>query len=55
MSFLNIKDPKKRDAVVADYLATVKRIQQRDLNEKVQDLARDENLMEMDRYIMVRT
>ena len=29
MSFFNIKDPKKRDAVVADYLATVKRLQQR--------------------------
>ena len=47
MSFLNIKDPKKRDAVVADYLATVKRLQQRNLNEKAQDLARDENLKEM--------
>jgi len=47
MSFLNITDPKKRDAVVADYLATVKRLQQRNLNEKAQDLARDENLKEM--------
>ena len=46
MSFLNIKDPKKRDAVVADYLATVKRIQQRNLNEKAQALARDEDLKE---------
>ena len=47
MSFFNIKDPKKRVAVVADYLATVKRLQQRNLNEKAQDLARDENLKEM--------
>ena len=47
MSFLNITDPKKRDAVVADYLATVKRLQQRNLNEKAQDLARNENLNEM--------
>ena len=47
MSFFNIKDPKKRDAVVADYLATVKRLQQRNLNEKAQDLARDENLKEI--------
>ena len=38
---------KKYDAVVADYLATVKRLQQRNLNEKAQDLARDENLKEM--------
>ena len=47
MSFFNIKDPKKRDAVVADYLATVKRIRQRNLNEKAQDLARDEDLKEL--------
>ena len=47
MSFLNIKDPKKRDAVITDYLATVKRLQQQNLNEKAQDLARDENLKEM--------
>ena len=47
MSFFNIKDPKKRDAVVADYLATVKRIRQQNLNEKAQDLARDEDLKEI--------
>ena len=47
MSFIDIKDPKKRDAIVADYLATVKRIQQRNLNEKAQDLARNEELKEM--------
>ena len=47
MSFLNIQDPKKRDAIVTDYLALVKRLQQRDLNEKAQDLARDEDLKEM--------
>ena len=40
MSFIDIKDPKKRDAIVADYLATVKKIQQRNLNERAQDLAR---------------
>ena len=38
MSFLDIKDPKKRDAIVSDYLATVKRLQQKNLNEKAQDL-----------------
>ena len=47
MSFLNIKDPKKRDVIVADYLAMVKILQQRNLNEKAKDLARDENLNEM--------
>ena len=39
MSFIVIKDPKKRD-----YLATVKKIQQRNLNESAQDLARQDDL-----------
>ena len=47
MSFLDIKDPKKRDAIVADYLATMNRIQQRNLNEKAQDLAHSDELKEM--------
>ena len=44
MSFLNIQDPAKRDAVVADYLATVRSLQQDNLNKKAQDLAREEDL-----------
>ena len=44
MSFIDIKDPKKSDAIVADYLATVKKIQQRNLNEGAQDLARQDDL-----------
>ena len=44
MSFLNIKDPKKRDAIVSDYLATVKRLQQKNLNEKAQDLVRRDDI-----------
>ena len=40
MSFLNITDPKKRDSIVDDYLATVKRLQHRDINEREQDLNR---------------
>ena len=44
MSFLDIKDPKKRDAIVSDYLATVKRLQQRNLNEKAQDLVRRDDI-----------
>ena len=34
MYFLNIKDPELRDAKIADYLATVKRLQQRNLEER---------------------
>ena len=37
MSFLNISDPKKRDVIVADYLATVKRIKNRNLQERAND------------------
>ena len=44
MSFLNIKDPNERDAIVKEYLATVKRIQQKNLNEKAQDLVRTEDI-----------
>ena len=44
MSFLNIKDPEKRDAIVSDYLATVKRLQQKNLNEKAQDLVRRDDI-----------
>ena len=40
MSFLSIDDPKKRDAVVSDYLATVKRLQKKNWNEKAEDLVR---------------
>ncbi len=44
MSFLNIKNPNERDAIVKEYLATVKRIQQKNLNEKAQDLVRTEDI-----------
>ena len=48
MSFLNIEDPKKRDAIVADYLEMVKRLQKENLNEKTQDyLVRKDELKEM--------
>ena len=40
MSFLDIPNGKKRDAVVTDYLATVNRIKQRNLNDKAKDLGR---------------
>ena len=44
MSFIDIKDPKKRDAIIADNLATVKKIQRRNLKEKAQELARQNDL-----------
>ena len=47
MSFLNITDPKKRDSIVADYLVTVNRLQHRDINERAQDLVRQDDLNRM--------
>ena len=44
MSFLNIEDPKKRDAVVAEYLATVKRIQNRNFQDRAKDFAYKEGI-----------
>ena len=35
MSFYKITDPDKRDAMVADYTATLKRLKQRNLNERI--------------------
>ena len=47
MSFLNITNVKKRDNIVAIYLATVKRLQHRDINERAQDLVRQDDLNRM--------
>ena len=44
MSFINIKDPKKRDAIVAEYLATVKRLQNRGIAERTYDLTRTKEI-----------
>ena len=44
MSFLKITNPKKRDAVVADFIATKKRILQRNLDERVKDVAQEEEI-----------
>mgnify|MGYP001307937683 CR=1 FL=1 len=44
MSFLDIEDPKKRDVIVSDYLATVKRLRQKNLNEKAEDLVRQDDI-----------
>ena len=37
MSFLNIKDSKKRDAIVAEYLETMHRLKERNLQERAHD------------------
>ena len=40
MSFIDIKDPTKRDEIVADYVATIHRVQQRNEDEKSVGLAK---------------
>ena len=44
MSFYRITDPKKRDAMVADYIATVKRIKERNLEERLGSLANQNDI-----------
>ena len=44
MAFIDIKDPKERDRFVADYLSTVKTIQQRNEDEKALGLKRQIDL-----------
>ena len=46
MSFMNIKDPEERDAKIADYLATVKRLQKRNLEERSDLIDRQRDLEE---------
>ncbi len=47
MSFISITDPKKRDETVKAFLATRKRIQQRNINEKLGDMAQSEDRQKM--------
>lgn len=46
MSFLDIKDPTKRDQVVAEFLATKKRLQKRDEEQKTQELTKIQEFQE---------
>ena len=46
MSFMNIKDPEERDGVIADYLATVKRLQKPNLAERSNLIVRQRDLEE---------
>ena len=44
MSFLDITDAKKRDKIVADYIATIRKIKERNENEKLVGLSRTAEL-----------
>ena len=44
MAFIDIKAPKQRDNIVADYLSTIKHIQQQNEDEKVIGLTRQVDL-----------
>lgn len=44
MAFIDIKDPKKRDAIVADYLSTIKHVQQQNEDERTVGLQKDVEL-----------
>lgn len=43
MSFYQITDPKKRDAMVADYVSTMKRLHGRELQDRLQDFEYQQN------------
>ena len=53
MSFFNIKDPEERDVKIADYLATVKRLQKRNLEERSDLIDRQRDLEETYEPIVV--
>jgi hypothetical protein len=55
MSFLNITDPKKRDAIVKEYLDTIKRIKNRNLLEKTRDFVNREMFEETLRPVVRST
>ena len=42
MSFYKITDPDKRDAMVADYTATLKRLKQRNWDERIGNMQREQ-------------
>ena len=47
MSFINISDPKKRDEIVKSYLDIKKRIQHRNINDKLGNMAQSEDRQKM--------
>ena len=44
MAFIDIKDPKERDRIVADYFSAIRNIQQRNEDEKALGLTRQADL-----------
>ena len=46
MSFMNIKNPEKRDVMIENYVATVKRLQRRNLEERSDLMDRQRDLEE---------
>ena len=55
MSFLDIKDPFEREETVKDYLATVKRIRERNESEKVGEHYRRRDLEQQFQPVVERT
>ena len=44
MAFIDIEDPKRRDEIVAEYVATIRNVQQRNEDEKAVGLAKQETI-----------
>ena len=55
MSFLRIKDPRKRDSIVADYLTTIKNIQDQNIDERSKDLTKVEHLQKIFKPVIQTT
>ena len=53
MSFMNIKNPEKRDAMIEDYLALKKRLQKRSLEERSGLVTRQRDLEESFKPVVV--
>ena len=47
MSFYDIKDKDERDRTIEEYLATMKRIKKRNMDERISDLRREADMQEM--------
>ena len=55
MAFIDITDPKKRDAIVADYLSTIKHVQQQNEDERTVGLQKNIELEKTFKPIIVAT
>ena len=55
MSFLRIKDSRKRDSIVADYLTTIKNIQDQNIDERSKDLTKVEHLQKIFKPVIQAT